>query len=136
MCFAINYLYQDKRIIHYFPQPYAELPVKKRDGSLILLPWGRRQHQAGNLPLGGWAWLDSIEAGKWDGFFPRPVKLAVQCFMERDIEDKGHWFEIVKGQCIQGLVARYDQEVRVYVVSQAIKGEEAIFPRWPRILFG
>jgi hypothetical protein len=48
-----------------------------KDGNISLLPWGRRKEQEGNLPLGGWARLDSINA----------VKIAVEAFME-----KSHWF--------------------------------------------
>ena len=45
-----------------------------------------------------------------------------------------HWFDLTKGQIIQGLVARFKQEQRVYVVTIEPEFEEAIHDRWPRII--
>lgn len=120
----------------YFPNPKACLPVKKRDSSIELLPWGRRKEQAGHLPLGGWARLDSIYAGRWDKWFPTPVKLMASQFMEKDIEGHSHWFDITPGKWIQGLVASWDRERRVYVVTITPEREDAVHERWPRILSG
>jgi hypothetical protein len=49
-----------------FPNPQAKLPILMRDGNISLMEWGRRKEQEGNLPLGGWARLDSIDAGRWE----------------------------------------------------------------------
>ncbi|MHB8655829.1 MAG: hypothetical protein ACYDA9_18350 [Terriglobia bacterium] len=46
------------------------------------MTWGRCQEESGELPAGGWARLDSIKAGKWDRFIPKPVRLDVEEFME------------------------------------------------------
>ncbi len=118
----------------YFPNPKAVLPVRNKDGSAVLLPWGRRREQAGRLPLGGWARLDSVYAGRWDRFFPKSVKLPVLQFMEKDISGNSHWFDVVKGRFIQGLVARNDQERRIYVVTITPEFDEAVHDRWPRIV--
>jgi hypothetical protein len=53
MCEAVYFKYHDNILRMYFPNPKAVLPVQKKDGDSILLPWGRRQQQKGNLPLGG-----------------------------------------------------------------------------------
>jgi hypothetical protein len=50
------------------------LPVLKKDGSIELLPWGRRQKQPGFLPVTGWAKIESIYGGVWERYFPKPVK--------------------------------------------------------------
>jgi hypothetical protein len=120
----------------YFPNPKARLPVRRRDGGIDLLPWGRRKHQAGRLPLGGWARLESIYAGRWDRWFPIPVKICASQFMEKDIEGNSHWFDITPGKWIQGLVARHDHERRVYVVTITPELESAVHERWPRIMSG
>ena len=53
----------------YFPSPQAALPVRLKSGGHVLLPWGRREGEAGALPIGGWARHESILVGKWDRFF-------------------------------------------------------------------
>ncbi len=136
MCGGVYYLHkgQDNRV--YFPNPKALLPVITKDKKIELLPWGRRKEQSGSLPKGGWARLDSIYAGRWDKWFPILVKIPVKQFMEKDIQGNSHWFDLTKGQFIQGLIARDKYEQRVYVVTITPEFEDAIHERWPRILSG
>ena len=102
----------------------------------MLLPWGRRKEQAGNLPSGGWSRLESIYSGHWDRWFPMPVKLPILSFMEKDIEEHSHWYQLTKGQWIQGLIARDKHEQRIYVVTVEPEHEDAVHERWPRIMSG
>jgi len=74
MCGGVRY----NSIQVYFPNPQTQLSVIMKDGNISLLPLGRRKEQEGNLPLGGWARLDSINAGKWEYVQPTPVKIAVE----------------------------------------------------------
>jgi len=138
MCGGVIYTFNDARERVFFPNPYAQLPVRMRDGDIRLLPWGRRKEQAGHLPQGGWARLDSIKAGKWQRFHPVAVKIVVEQFMEKDQQRQSHWFDLAEGQYIQGLVASCPEEQRVYVVTTAVeeaaKLEYAIHDRWPRII--
>jgi len=136
MCGGVYYTTQNQDIRVYFPNPKALLPVKTRTGEITTLAWGRRREQAGMLPLGGWARLDSIYAGRWDRWFPVPVKIPVKSFMEKDLEGHSHWFDLTNGQWIQGLVARYQHERRVYVVTIEPEMAEAVHDRWPRIMSG
>lgn len=136
MCVGVYYSVHDQDIRVYFPNPKAQLPVRIRNGSSITLAWGRRHQQTGTLPLGGWAHLDSIYAGRWDRWFPVAVKIPVKSFIEKDLEGHGHWYDLTKGQWIQGLVARHRQERRVYVVTIEPELAEAIHDRWPRIMSG
>ena len=136
MCGGVYYTTQNQDIRVYFPNPKALLPVKTRIGEITTLAWGRRREQVGMLPLGGWARLDSIYAGRWDRWFPVPVKIPVKSFMEKDLEGHSHWFDLTNGQWIQGLVARYQQERRVYVVTIEPEFPEAVHDRWPRIMSG
>lgn len=134
MCGGVYYSINGQDVRVFFPNPKALLPVKTRHDGPRLLPWGRRREQHGRLPLGGWARLDSIYAGRWDRWFPIPVKLAVKSFMEKDIEGNSHWFDLTRGQWLQGLVARDGHEQRVYVVTIVPELAEAVHERWPRIL--
>jgi len=134
MCGGVYYTHNGQDVRVYFPNPKALLPVRMRDGGILLLPWGRRRQQAGHLPLGGWARLDSIHAGRWDKWQPRPVKLPIRQFMEKDVEGNSHWFDLTAGKWIQGLVARDRHERRVYVVTITPETEDAVHDRWPRIL--
>ena len=120
----------------FFPNPKAVLPVRTKTGDVELLIWGRRREEQGRLPPGGWARLDAISAGRWDKWFPTPVKLPVARFMEKDARGRSHWYDVSGGFWIQGLVARDAGERRVYVVTIEPQLEEAVHDRWPRILNG
>ena len=128
-------MYKGEEYRYYFPNPKAVLPVKTKTET-VLIPWGRRKEQVGRLPNGGWARLDSIYAGRWEKYFPVPVKLAINQFMEKDIEQTSHWFDITKGKWIQGLIARDGAEQRVYVVTVEPEMADAVHDRWPRIMSG
>lgn len=136
MCGGVYYEQGGEGVRTYFPNPRARLPVRTRtpDHPIELLPWGRRKEQPGRLPMGGWARLDSIYAGRWDQWFPTPVKIMVSQFMEKDIMGNSHWFDVTKGKWIQGLVARFQYEQRLYVVTITPEQEGAVHDRWPRIL--
>ncbi len=136
MCGGVYYSVNDGDIRFYFPNPKARLPVRMRSGGTQLLYWGRRLGQAGKLPLGGWARLDGIYEGRWDRWFPTPVKVPVKSFMEQDLEGRSHWYDLTKGQWIQGLVARYQHERRVYVVTVEPELADTMYSRWPRIMSG
>ena len=122
----------DKRI--YFHNPTATLPVIKKNDNIIMIPWGRRQKQKGILPLGGWARLESIYKGQWDRWQPQPVKIPIKAFMEKSHDGANHWFDLIKGQCLQGLVAHNQYEQRIYIVTIEPEQENAWYYRWPRIM--
>jgi hypothetical protein len=136
VCGGVLYRCNGEQIRTLFPNPHAMLPVRKRDGSVELLPWGRRKRQQGSLPLGGWARHESIQEGRWDKWNPIPVKLVIDEFMEQDIEGIDRWYAVTEGKWIQGLVATWDLERRVYVVTITPHMDDAIHGRWPRILAG
>ncbi len=135
MCDGVYFEYQGNILRMYFPNSKAMLPVQKKDGSLILMPWGRRQKQSGLLPMGGWARLDSIYSGRWDKYFPKPLKIPALSFMEKDFEGQSHWYDLNKGQYLQGLLARENNEQRIYIVTIEPELEDAnIHSRWPRVI--
>jgi putative SOS response-associated peptidase YedK len=136
MCGGVEFRDGEGRRRVYFPQPGAALPVRRRDGSLSLVPWGRRENENIDLPRGGWARLESIRAGKWRRYRPRPVLIAVERFMEKDRSGRSHWYAVPPGYSIQGLLAHDGDEQRVYVVTTAPPGSEAaaVHDRWPRLV--
>lgn len=134
MCGGVLFTYKGHEVRVFFPEPKAVLPVRTKSGGVVLMTWGRRKENQGRLPPGGWARLDSIRAGRWDKYFPIPVKLPVTRFMEKDRHGRSNWYLVTGGRCIQGLVARDADERRVYVVTVEPGLEGAEHDRWPRIL--
>lgn len=134
MCSGVYFTDQGEDVRFYFANPQATLPVLTKAQSIQRVRWGRRANQPGVLPLGGCAHLDAIYAGRWDRWLPTPVKLAVKSFMEPDIEGQARWYDLTKGQYIQGLLVREGAEQRVYAVTITPLRSDAIHERWPRII--
>lgn len=134
MCQGIIYADENKKIKIYFASRYAKLPVLKKNGGMMQVVWGRRSGENGQLPLGGWACLSGIETGRWEPYFPRAVKIPALSFMEKTIEGKSQWFNVIKDQYIQGLLAQFDNELRVYIVTLKLDNTDALYTRWPRII--
>jgi len=86
MCGGVAYLNGSEVVRAYFPNPEARLPVLRRDGEIELVRWGRRESdkECLTLPRGGWARLDSLRAGKWDRWFPKPIRIPALSYMEKD----------------------------------------------------
>ena len=112
------------------------MPVLKKDGGIEWVKWGKRKEEADKFFIyGGWARLDSIKAGKWEYCNPAPVLIPVESFMEKDHDKKSHWFDVQPNQVMQGLLAQYNDEIRVYVVTTDTPAEyNYIHDRWPRII--
>jgi predicted DNA-binding WGR domain protein len=55
--------------------------------------------------------------------------------MEKDFEGQSHWYDLNKGQYLQGLLARDGNEQRIYVVTIEPEVEDShIHNRWPRVV--
>lgn len=135
MCQAVCYALAGQGQRCHFAHARARLPVATRRGAqVILVPWGRRPGEPGQLPASGWARLTQIQAGLWDRFEPRPVQLPVTDFASRDTGGREQWFEVTKGQIMQGCLVRRGRERRVYVVTLDCAPGMTEFERWPRIV--
>jgi hypothetical protein len=136
MCGGARYRYGREDIRTFFPAPTAVLPVVQRDGSIRLVTWGRRsKDELGELPITGWARLDSVTAGKWQRYHPIPVKIAVDEFMEKDAKKDSHWYRLKPAEYIRGSYASMGDEHRVYVVTvPAPAGLAYVHDRWPRMV--
>lgn len=133
---TVMYYYNSELISAHFADPKAMLPVKLKNGQIQLFKWGRHKIQNGELPLGGWARLTAIHHGQWDFYLPKPVKLPIVKFMEKDFEGHAHWYEVTQGCYIQGLLVREQNEVRLYIVTITPELPGACHDRWPRIIIG
>lgn len=135
MCGGIEYKDGSRILRIYFPNPKAALPVRRKSGDVTWLPWGRRETETVPMPQGGWAQLESIQAGKWEKYQPRPVLIPALRFMEKDDHRVSHWFEVPALEMIQGLVASVSDDSRVYVVTVQTPLEfPHIHDRWPRLV--
>lgn len=131
---AVTFQHQGKTHTVYFARAKALLPVYMTTGEVKLVTWGRRQQENSEMPLGGWARLPSIHDGKWSLYTPKPVRLAINKFMQTDFEGRIHWYEVTKGQYIQGLIANNEDEYRVYIVTIIPELLDICHERWPRIV--
>ena len=135
MCGGVELKNGDKTQWVYFPNPEAALPVRLRSGDITWLPWGRRESETIVLPQGGWARLESIQAGKWDKYHPQAVLIPAVRFMEKDHDSRSHWHEVPENEWLQGLVTNCLDESRLYVVTLAPPPElAAVHDRWPRLV--
>lgn len=134
---AVIYSIHNKTYTVSFNQANAMLPVKLKNGECKLVPWGRRENENSEMPLGGWARLSLIKNEKekqWHLYFPKPVKIVTEKFMEKNFEGKSCWYEITKGKCIQGLLAQHQNEYRVYIVTIDPEDLMNCHYRWPNII--
>lgn len=120
-----------------FAQRNARLPIYlPKTKEVILIPWGRRPKEQSTLPFGCCARRAAIHAGDWDKFNPKPIRISVDGFMEEDVAGTAHWFEVTKGNFVQGLLATNQTERRVYVVCISPPADEVHFEQWPRLITG
>jgi hypothetical protein len=118
--------YQKKRIL--FPQPQAQLPARRKDGSAIWLPWGRRKQENGALPPGGLVPLAEIRAGEWDAYHARPVIIPANGYLLRQPDGRTRWQPLDAAHALQGMVAEGEGEQRIYLVTLESENTE-VLPR-------
>ena len=133
MCHKVTFTHNNKESSTQFKSKTSQLPIGLNNNKTMLVKWGRRKTEDGNLPISGWASLKSIESGKWDMYFPMSIKLMLSDFsVKNNVTKKYDKFSVVYGNFIQGLLARDGDEFRVYVVTIAPDNKDHIC--WPRIL--
>lgn len=145
MCDAIEYLRDGEPVVVYFDGSRAELPIRKRSGAVEFITWGARgerylcnDNTPGYLlkfPLGGRAPRESVLAGTWEKFEPRPVRIIASRFVLMHAQLGPLFFALKRGEYIQGLLAQTTVQRRVYVVTVAAPAEHADqWQEWPRII--
>jgi len=134
MSHAVHFLFEGKEFKPHFISPMARLPIRMKNGQSMLVTWGRRPNEKSNCPFGAGIRLTAIQAGLWDHLIPKPVKIAVQGFMEMDVSGKSHWFQVTPGQYIQGMLIQEQRRYRAYMVQLDCNSSEICFEQWPRII--
>lgn len=133
---AVRFHFDDREWEVRFGHPQAKLPVRDRTGNVVLKPWGRRPNEKGKLPLGGFARQTHLQGNRWDCYFPKSVRVMVKGFLVLDVADNEHWLIVTPGQFIHGICARYDAELRIYLVTHDSPPDMAEFEMWPKIMNG
>lgn len=134
---AVMYLFEGKTYTLSFKSPKAVLPVRAKNGEIKVVTWGRREKENSEMPLGGWARLTDIKNEKtksWNMYLPKSVQIPILKFMEKDFEGNQCWYEVTKGKCLQGLLARLDKEYRVYIVTIDPEDLTCCHYRWPNVI--
>lgn len=136
MCAGLEYIEPQGKVWKvYFPNPKAALPVDLGNGAVEWIKWGRRKEEQAPFVQGGWARIDSIEAGKWDRYKPEQVTLATHKFMEKDAAKLSHWIEVPHGLAIQALVVQHNEDKRLYIVTVDTPSEYSwVHDRWPSLI--
>lgn len=131
MCSGIEH--EDQ--LHLWKDPDVRLPVLCRDGSVEWLLWGQRHGVPGDFVQGPCARLESVREGRWNRYAPRPVKIPLTRFMERDQRNRPCWVAVAPDQCLQGLIAHHGDDRRIYVVTvDAPPDSPHGQPRQPRLI--
>jgi hypothetical protein len=134
---AVIFNFNNKFYTMHFTNPNAVLPVKLKNGTLRLVKWGRREAENSEMPMGGWARLSSIKSNlksQWRIYQPRPVKIFAEKFMEKNFEGNPCWYDITTGKSIQGLLAQYENEYRIYIITIEPEDLTNCHYRWPHII--
>jgi hypothetical protein len=142
MCLGVEYYENGERVVVLFGRANARLPVRTRNGRVVMVKWGTRTADLGvedesgpghikTWPGGAWAWLGDVRAGKWDKLTPKPVKIIATRFMVLDEQQVQRWFPLPRRCHLQGLLADAGRERRVYVVTVPAP---PTYRFWPRIV--
>ena len=144
MCVGIEYFLDGKPVTVYFDSERPELPVRLRRGAIAFYRWGAqgRIYSDDNTP--GWlqkfpegchASLESIRADRWINYEPKPARILASRFIQINSMRIPCYFELKRGEFIQGLIATIASNQRVYVVTVPAPPQHAAeWQDWPRIV--
>ena len=54
--------------------------------------------------------------------------------MEKNLENKACWYQLVNGQCLQGVLLQQENEYRVYIVTIEPDDLALYHYRWPHVV--
>lgn len=113
--------------VHYLHLP-AILHLEEAAGEFALT-WGRREEEAGELPIGSGIPSTALKAGGLGRFRPRLVKLRVQAFCVTNREGRPGWHQVIRPYWILGVRLDAGAEERVYVVTTpSMDARESAWP--------
>lgn len=132
MCHRVIYDFEGQQYTVSFKNPSAKLPILLRSGKLQLLPWGKREYNFGSFPVGSSVCLDDIKMGKFDAYFPKPVKVPIKAFLVSNHEGYFKWFHLPCDKWLQGMVIRQTKNIRLYLITLP-PSYFSEYPNWPRV---
>lgn len=135
MCEAVLFDYLGQLRKSFFSNPLAKLPVLASFDRIKFVPWGKHDLKQNTLPVGGTVLREDLLNGKYDSFSPKAVKLPIIKFLEKDCKGKHHWFDVVRGLFMQGVLLNYCDELSVYIVTIRPIMPDASYNSWPRLLY-
>ncbi len=136
MYIAAWYAKNDKKVITHFCAMQAILPIQNNHiHKQQFIIWGRRKNEYGQLPTGASVTLESVKSNLWRNYSPALIKIPIIKFMEHDLNNHAEWFDIPKGQFIQGLVLQHKAEKRVYIISLIRHMTPHVYLHWPNICY-
>ena len=119
----------NKLIKVFFPIPNILIPIIEQDGTYTLCQWGQRERDKNlikELPITGWARIESLEKEYWTKHKPRKVLIPFKSFFEKDKNDpmypknKSTEFELKDNQMLQGLLIKHLDKKLVYIMTKPI----------------
>src|ERR1700722_9744246 len=101
----------EREVRFLFAAAERRLPVLV-DGQLAVVRWGNRRGESWRLPLSGWTWRMSVEAGAWTESGAESVVISARLGL-----DRGIWFLVREG--IEALLVKDEHGLpRVYPVVE------------------
>ncbi|KAA0259519.1 hypothetical protein FHQ18_01185 [Deferribacter autotrophicus] len=120
----------------FFPRPYAKIHFINETGEKDIALWGLRNEKEKeelkvDLPITGWAKIESIKKGYWNKFNPQKVYIPAIKFMEKDSQKKSHWFELKDNEFILALLVKQNNIKVCYIITKpAPEKYKFIHDRW------
>jgi hypothetical protein len=116
----------EKEIHFYYRDRVPRLPVW-RDGRFQIVRWGNGRGQSRHLPRTGWTWLETINAGGWQGSEAIPVDIPASLAL-----DRGVWYSVRQG--LRGLLVPDERgNAVVYVICEPASGYYRVMTRSERM---
>ena len=135
MCAGLMFQKSDGTLFKvYFPIPMVRIPFVTKEGQLLEGIWGRRnkdEFQNENIPVSGWARIESLKSGKWDKYNPEKVYIPAKSYMEKDHERNSHWFDVDEKTNLIGIKLTTKEHNIIYMATRPTPKEFShIHDRW------
>ncbi len=132
MCSGGTYLdiTTNKLIKVFFPIPNVLIPIIDQFGNYEICQWGQREtdkNLASELPITGWARIESLEKPYWTKHNPKKVLIPFKSFFEKDKNDpiypknKATEFKLDDNLFLKGLLIEYEAKKVIYVITKEIQ---------------
>ena len=129
---SIEYYDEKKRLISISNQN-SFLQIIDSKGVITSGLWGA-QFEDSTIPTGCFAYLNDIELGLWDCYFPKYIGIKINFFTVWDNFFHEHKFLVVNGNVLLGIQISLDKRRYIYCVLQKNTTLSSRFSFWPKIV--